>query len=94
MCLPVSFQPPPVITDKQLDEREHTVEEWKGRNDPLSLLPSPLLSSLSKLSEALCFFAMRCIRSLCVRALRRTGHLIFALQLMCTFSSPLNSQMH
>uniref|UniRef100_A0A8C2AW83 Stress-activated protein kinase JNK n=1 Tax=Cyprinus carpio TaxID=7962 RepID=A0A8C2AW83_CYPCA len=22
--------PPPVITDKQLDEREHTVEEWKG----------------------------------------------------------------
>uniref|UniRef100_A0AAR2KRR3 Stress-activated protein kinase JNK n=1 Tax=Pygocentrus nattereri TaxID=42514 RepID=A0AAR2KRR3_PYGNA len=25
----ISFQPPPVITDKQLDEREHTVEEWK-----------------------------------------------------------------
>uniref|UniRef100_A0A8C2KJS9 Stress-activated protein kinase JNK n=1 Tax=Cyprinus carpio TaxID=7962 RepID=A0A8C2KJS9_CYPCA len=22
--------PPPAITDKQLDEREHTVEEWKG----------------------------------------------------------------
>uniref|UniRef100_A0A8C7SPR4 Stress-activated protein kinase JNK n=1 Tax=Oncorhynchus mykiss TaxID=8022 RepID=A0A8C7SPR4_ONCMY len=22
--------PPPLITDKQLDEREHTVEEWKG----------------------------------------------------------------
>lgn len=31
-----STQPPPAITDKQLDEREHTVEEWKGRNgDPL-----------------------------------------------------------
>lgn len=26
-CLP---QPPPKILDKQLDEREHTVEEWKG----------------------------------------------------------------
>lgn len=24
------FQPPPAIMDKQLDEREHTVEEWKG----------------------------------------------------------------
>lgn len=24
------LQPPPLITDKQLDEREHTVEEWKG----------------------------------------------------------------
>uniref|UniRef100_A0A8C1IWM0 Stress-activated protein kinase JNK n=1 Tax=Cyprinus carpio TaxID=7962 RepID=A0A8C1IWM0_CYPCA len=24
--------PPPAITDKQLDEREHTVEEWKGQN--------------------------------------------------------------
>lgn len=24
------LQPPPAITDKQLDEREHTVEEWKG----------------------------------------------------------------
>lgn len=23
-------QPPPKILDKQLDEREHTVEEWKG----------------------------------------------------------------
>lgn len=29
--LPSSPQPPPAITDKQLDEREHTVEEWKGR---------------------------------------------------------------
>lgn len=28
------FQPPPVITDKQLDEREHTVEEWKGGKHP------------------------------------------------------------
>ncbi|XP_061911417.1 mitogen-activated protein kinase 8 isoform X1 [Entelurus aequoreus] len=25
----VSSQPPPAITDKQLDEREHTVDEWK-----------------------------------------------------------------
>ncbi|KAF0025149.1 hypothetical protein F2P81_022030 [Scophthalmus maximus] len=24
--------PPPAITDKQLDEREHTVDEWKGRS--------------------------------------------------------------
>lgn len=24
-------QPPPKIPDKHLDEREHTVEEWKGR---------------------------------------------------------------
>lgn len=23
-------QPPPKVLDKQLDEREHTVEEWKG----------------------------------------------------------------
>lgn len=23
-------QPPPQIYDKQLDEREHTIEEWKG----------------------------------------------------------------
>lgn len=28
-----ALQPPPAITDKQLDEREHTVEEWKGGND-------------------------------------------------------------
>lgn len=26
LCL---FQPPPKIPDKQLDEREHTIEEWK-----------------------------------------------------------------
>ena len=36
----VFFQPPPAITDKQLDEREHTVEEWKGRNHPLFLRSS------------------------------------------------------
>lgn len=24
------LQPPPQIYDKQLDEREHTIEEWKG----------------------------------------------------------------
>lgn len=28
-----ALQPPPAITDKQLDEREHTVEEWKGGNE-------------------------------------------------------------
>jgi hypothetical protein len=27
---PFTFQPPPKIPDKQLDEREHTIEEWKG----------------------------------------------------------------
>uniref|UniRef100_A0A8C7TFX8 Stress-activated protein kinase JNK n=1 Tax=Oncorhynchus mykiss TaxID=8022 RepID=A0A8C7TFX8_ONCMY len=30
LFLSFSSQPPPKITDKQLDEREHTVEEWKG----------------------------------------------------------------
>lgn len=24
-------QPPPQISDKQLEEREHTIEQWKGR---------------------------------------------------------------
>lgn len=33
-----SAQPPPMISDKQLDEREHTVEEWKGSKDSLSTL--------------------------------------------------------
>uniref|UniRef100_A0A8C9G1V5 Stress-activated protein kinase JNK n=1 Tax=Pavo cristatus TaxID=9049 RepID=A0A8C9G1V5_PAVCR len=28
--------PPPKIPDKQLDEREHTIEEWKGKNDPFA----------------------------------------------------------
>lgn len=31
-------QPPPAITDKQLDEREHTVEEWKGISIVLCVL--------------------------------------------------------
>lgn len=30
LSLPCVFQPPPKIPDKQLDEREHTIEEWKG----------------------------------------------------------------
>lgn len=31
--LSVSFnvKPPPQISDKQLEEREHTIEQWKGR---------------------------------------------------------------
>lgn len=32
-----------MITDKQLDEREHTVEEWKGRNIPSALNTSEVL---------------------------------------------------
>lgn len=48
------FQPPPVITDKQLDEREHTVEEWKGKKDP-PFLSFPLL-----------FFPLSCHKSLTV----------------------------
>lgn len=31
-CVPLSLsQPPPQIYDKQLDEREHSIDEWKGR---------------------------------------------------------------
>ncbi|KAJ8790109.1 hypothetical protein J1605_004692 [Eschrichtius robustus] len=41
--------PPPKIPDKQLDEREHTIEEWKGLKYPVCFsfpvhLPSPALS--------------------------------------------------
>lgn len=25
-------QPPPQISDKQLEEREHSIEQWKGTN--------------------------------------------------------------
>lgn len=25
------MKPPPQISDKQLEEREHTIEQWKGR---------------------------------------------------------------
>lgn len=32
LVLPFVFQPPPKIPDKQLDEREHTIEEWKGNS--------------------------------------------------------------
>ena len=40
------FQPPPKFTDKQLEEREHTVDEWKGEtarlnNTPLASLALP-----------------------------------------------------
>lgn len=27
----LSLQPPPQIYDKQLDEREHSIDEWKGK---------------------------------------------------------------
>lgn len=31
MCSSFSLsQPPPQIYDKQLDEREHSIDEWKG----------------------------------------------------------------
>lgn len=32
------FQPPPKIPDKQLDEREHTIEEWKGKKGIWSII--------------------------------------------------------
>lgn len=31
------------MLDKQLDEREHTVEEWKGQSAFRSALPAPVL---------------------------------------------------
>lgn len=31
---PFVFQPPPQISDKQLEEREHTIEQWKGGTPP------------------------------------------------------------
>lgn len=37
-------QPPPKFSDKQLDEREHTVEEWKGWSARSPLLHSAYLS--------------------------------------------------
>ncbi|CAB1311940.1 unnamed protein product [Coregonus sp. 'balchen'] len=39
--------PPPLITDKQLDEREHTVEEWKGAAVSSSFQQHPSASSMS-----------------------------------------------
>lgn len=54
VCVCVCFQPPPAITDKQLDEREHTVEEWKGRRD-------------SKAELAGC--VAPCVAALCVESL-------------------------
>ncbi|KAK5613639.1 Mitogen-activated protein kinase 8 [Crenichthys baileyi] len=39
--------PPPAITDKQLDEREHTVEEWKGKGEPLVLFYMPTGAAMS-----------------------------------------------
>lgn len=34
LTLPVNFnfQPPPQIYDAQLEEREHAIEEWKGKD--------------------------------------------------------------
>jgi len=29
-AFPFVSQPPPQISDKQLEEREHTIEQWKG----------------------------------------------------------------
>ncbi len=80
-CVCRSFQPPPVITDKQLDEREHTVEEWKGRKNPLFLLFS-LISCHKYLSVC----AMCCVRLVCVHALLPVKHLILILKLICMFS--------
>lgn len=37
------LQPPPLITDKQLDEREHTVEEWKGTVEKAKPFCLPML---------------------------------------------------
>ncbi|KAM7382058.1 hypothetical protein PAMA_012765 [Pampus argenteus] len=51
--------PPPVITDKQLDEREHTVEEWKGRKDPLFLFSS-LISCHKDLAHRSALHKHRC----------------------------------
>uniref|UniRef100_A0A8C8INT8 Stress-activated protein kinase JNK n=1 Tax=Oncorhynchus tshawytscha TaxID=74940 RepID=A0A8C8INT8_ONCTS len=42
--------PPPLITDKQLDEREHTVEEWKGTVD-FQQHPSASSSSANDVSS-------------------------------------------
>lgn len=39
-------QPPPKILDKQLDEREHTVEEWKGETASQSTADLPKNSYL------------------------------------------------
>lgn len=45
--LPLVSQPPPQISDKQLEEREHTIEQWKGeiycpQGATGSTAPSPL----------------------------------------------------
>lgn len=31
LCFSFDPKPPPQISDKQLEEREHTIEQWKGR---------------------------------------------------------------
>ncbi|XP_041435707.1 mitogen-activated protein kinase 10 isoform X4 [Xenopus laevis] len=45
-------KPPPQIYDKQLDEREHTIEEWKGAavNSSESLPPSSSVNDISSMS--------------------------------------------
>ena len=37
------LQPPPKFTDKQLEEREHTVDEWKGETTRLKKHSVPWL---------------------------------------------------
>lgn len=51
ICVLVS-QPPPQISDKQLEEREHTIEQWKGgKHCPLEK-QSPHNTALFKLNFA------------------------------------------
>ncbi|KAM7326607.1 hypothetical protein ACRRTK_015085 [Alexandromys fortis] len=48
----LNTDPPPQIYDKQLDEREHTIEEWKGAavNSSESLPPSSSVNDISSMS--------------------------------------------
>lgn len=50
LLLPFVFQPPPKIPDKQLDEREHTIEEWKGNSHQI------LRDEAERASGILCCF--------------------------------------
>lgn len=49
------LQPPPQIYDKQLDEREHTIEEWKGD----STTYKHILFALLKLKVSLRIFLLK-----------------------------------
>lgn len=46
-------QPPPQISDKQLEEREHTIEQWKGRTHcpPEELVGNAVLVSQLRISQ-------------------------------------------